>query len=74
MQGEWSEWANRRVMAVNGKFSNITSEDLLDVAEQFGIGTARQELERVREAVRQWPEYAATAGVTDEAVIKPLIT
>ena len=74
LQGEWSEWANRRVMAVNGKFSNITSEDLLDVAEQFGIGTARHELERVREAVRKWPEFAATAGVTDEAVIKPLIT
>jgi serine/threonine-protein kinase HipA len=60
-------------MAVNGKFSNITTHDMLEVAEQFGIGTARQELERVTDAVRRWPEFAAVAGVTDEAVIKPLI-
>jgi serine/threonine-protein kinase HipA len=73
LQGEWSEWANRRVMAVNGKFSNITAKDLLEVAEHFGVGTAKQELERVTDAVRRWPEFAASAGVTDEAVIKPLL-
>jgi serine/threonine-protein kinase HipA len=73
LQGEWNEWANRRVMAVNGKFSNITNHDLLAVAEQFGVGTAGVELERVITAVRQWPEFAAAAGVTDEAVINPLI-
>lgn len=60
-------------MAVNGKFSNITSKDLLEVAEQFGIGTARRELDRVIEAVRRWPAFAVAAGVTDETVIKPLI-
>jgi len=73
LQGEWNEWANSRVMAVNGKFSNITSKDLLEVAEQFGIGTARRELDRVMDAVRQWPAFAAAAGVTDENVIKALI-
>jgi hypothetical protein len=52
---------------------NITAKDLLEVAEHFGIGTARQELERVTDAVRRWPEFAASAGVTDEAVIKPLL-
>lgn len=60
-------------MAVNGKFSNITSKDLLEVAGQFGLGTARRELERVTEAVRRWPEFAGAAGVTDEAVMNPLI-
>jgi len=71
--GEWNEWANSRVMAVNGKFSNITTEDLLDVAEQFGIGTAKHELDRVTDAVRRWPEFAAAAGVTDAAVLNPLL-
>lgn len=71
--GEWNEWANSRVMAVNGKFSNITSSDLLEVAEQFGIGTARRELDRVMDAVRRWPEFALAAGVTDENVVKALI-
>jgi hypothetical protein len=52
---------------------NITAKDLLEVAEHFGIGTAKKELERVTDAVRRWPEFAASAEVTDEAVIKPLL-
>jgi serine/threonine-protein kinase HipA len=51
--GEWNEWTNSRVMSVNGIFSNITSLDLLEVAEQFGIGTASRELDRVVDAVRR---------------------
>ncbi|HAS84262.1 MAG TPA: type II toxin-antitoxin system HipA family toxin [Verrucomicrobia bacterium] len=71
--GEWNEWANPRVMAVSGKFSNITAKDLLEVAEQFGIGTARRELDRVMDAVRRWPTFADAASVTDENVIQALI-
>lgn len=74
LMGEWNEWVNSRVMAVNGKFSNITSRDLLEVAEQFGIGTAKQELERVTDAVRRWPAFAAAAGVTDKVVIAHLMS
>ena len=72
--GEWDEWANRRVMSVNGKYSTITTKDLLDVAEHFGIGTAKQELERVIDAVRRWTEFAAAAGITDEKVLQALGT
>ncbi len=50
-------------MAVNGKFSGITRNDLLTVADRFGIGTAPQVLKQVGEAVSAWPDFAAKAGV-----------
>lgn len=58
------EWTNQHLMAVNGKFSNITRVDLLAVADRFGIGTAPQVIKRVEKAVAAWPDFAATAGVT----------
>ena len=38
-------------MSVCGKFSGIGENDLLRVADRFGIGTAAAVLERVRESV-----------------------
>ena len=36
------EWTYQHLMSVNGKFSDITREDLMTVADRFGIGTAPQ--------------------------------
>ena len=36
----WSAHEGRHQLSVNGKFSQITSEDLLTLAEHFSIGTA----------------------------------
>ena len=57
------EWTRQHLMAVNGKFSGISRNDLLAVADRFGIGTAPQVLKQVGEAVSAWPDFAATAGV-----------
>lgn len=38
-------------LSVNGKRSDITDEDLLAVADRFGIGTARHVIEEVRTAL-----------------------
>jgi serine/threonine-protein kinase HipA len=48
-------------MAVNGKFSGISRNDLLAVADRFGIGTLPQVLKQVGEAVSAWPDFAAQA-------------
>lgn len=37
---------------MNGKNAGITDADLLAVADRFGIGTARDVLARVKDAVR----------------------
>ena len=57
------EWTHQHLLAVNGKFSGITRNDLLSVADRFGIGTAPQVLKQVGEAVSVWPDFSANAGV-----------
>jgi len=57
------EWTHQHLMAVNGKFSDISRNDLLAVADRFGIGTAPQVLKQVGEAVSAWPDFAAQSEV-----------
>jgi serine/threonine-protein kinase HipA len=51
-------------MSVNGKFSGILRDDLLRVADRFGIGTAAKVLTQVGEAVKAWPDFAQSANVS----------
>jgi len=57
------EWTWQHLMAVNGKFADISQSDLLAVADRFGVGTAPKVLQQVREAVTAWPDFASQAGV-----------
>ncbi|MCK9391409.1 MAG: type II toxin-antitoxin system HipA family toxin [Syntrophales bacterium] len=57
------EWTSQHLMAVNGKFSDISRSDLLAVADRFGIGTAPQVLKQVVDAVSSWPDFAVKAGL-----------
>ena len=38
----WSAYAGTHNLSVNGRFSGITGDDLLTVADRFGIGTAKK--------------------------------
>ena len=58
------EWTYQHLMSVNGKFAGITRDDLMAVADRFGVGTAPQVMRQVAEAVSSWPEFAAQAGVS----------
>jgi len=58
------EWTWQHLMAVNGKFADISRADLLAVADRFGIGTAPKVLTQVRDAVAVWPDFAGQAGVS----------
>ena len=48
---DFEAWANPHVLSVNGKTGLIKDDDLLAVAERFGIGTAKRALREVKEAV-----------------------
>lgn len=42
------DWTNMHALAINGKNSNITDEDLLVVADRFAIGNAAKILATVK--------------------------
>jgi serine/threonine-protein kinase HipA len=47
---QWNDWQNQHALSVNGKFSSISDEDMLMVAERYAIGTASTLLAQVRDA------------------------
>ena len=48
---DFEAWANPHVLSVNGKTGLIKDEDLLAVAERFGIGTAKRALREIKEVL-----------------------
>jgi serine/threonine-protein kinase HipA len=62
------EWTYQHLMAVNGKFSSITREDLLAVADRFAVPKPRRVLADVAAAVANWEVFAAEAGLSQELV------
>ena len=50
-------------MSVNGRFADITRQDLLAVADRFGIGTAASS-QQIGDVLMAWPDFAASANVS----------
>lgn len=61
-------WTSQHQMSINGKHDAFTVEDLRRVAEVASMkrGRAEEILARVTDAVRDWPELAAKAGIDDD--------
>jgi serine/threonine-protein kinase HipA len=55
------EWTYQHLMSVNGKFEDITREDLLVEADRFGVRRARDLLADVRGVLENWTSYANEA-------------
>jgi len=62
------EWTYQHLMAINGKFSDISRSDLLAVANRFSIGRAEEIIEQVDDAVARWSQYAREAGIPPEEI------
>ena len=62
------EWTYQHLMGVNGKFGNITRDDLLRVADRFAIGPAPRIIDKTVEAIADWPKFARQAGLNDIAI------
>lgn len=59
------EWTRQHLMSVNGKFSDISLADMQAVADRFGLGTSRNIMRQVRDAMAAWPDFARKAGVSE---------
>jgi serine/threonine-protein kinase HipA len=62
------EWTYQHLMSVNGKFAGISRDDLMAVADRFGVGTARAVLKQVAAAVSSWPDFSTQAKVREAEV------
>jgi serine/threonine-protein kinase HipA len=55
------DWTYQHLMSVNGKFDDITRDDLLAEADRFGVRRPRSLLADVRGALENWTSYANEA-------------
>jgi serine/threonine-protein kinase HipA len=58
------EWTYQHLMSVNGKFNDITRDDLLQDADRFGVRRPKDQLADVRAALENWPGFAKQAGLS----------
>ena len=61
-------YLGQHCMGVDGEYRLITADRMLRLADRFSVPYAKRELERVRESVERWPEFAAEAEVPPEQV------
>lgn len=69
-------WTATHQMSVNGKFDNITREDLLVFARQNNIKDSASIIDDICEAASNWPALAVGCGVphnTTEAIFSNLL-
>lgn len=60
------EWTSQHLMSVNGKYKGFTADDMIAVADRFGIGEVKTVIENVREAIKKWPSFAEKAEVDEK--------
>jgi serine/threonine-protein kinase HipA len=61
------EWTYQHLMSVNGKFKDITRDDLLIEADRFGVSDPKDILDAVRAALETWHQFAVQAELSDSA-------
>jgi serine/threonine-protein kinase HipA len=57
-------WTYQHLMSVNGSFRDISRDDLLAVADRQRVPRARAIISEVTDAVADWPQFAAKAGLS----------
>jgi serine/threonine-protein kinase HipA len=62
-----SHWTRQHLMAVNGRTTEITRADVLEVGDRFSVPRVSSTIDQVLDAVASWPNFAARAGVPEEA-------
>ena len=58
-----SQWVSQHSLSVNGKRSDITRQDLLDVAYQMNVKKAPKILDEINNIVSEWNSYAEKFSV-----------
>ncbi|MDR3477287.1 MAG: type II toxin-antitoxin system HipA family toxin [Gammaproteobacteria bacterium] len=62
------EWTNQHLMSVNGKYKDFTVDDMLVVADRYGIGEAMQVMNDIRRVINAWSSFAKKAGVNQNEI------
>lgn len=63
-----SSWVQTHQMTIQGKTTNFTRQDLLEVARQMNIKNADEHIDRVTDAVSQWPHLAAQYNIPQDII------
>lgn len=61
-------WTSKHQMSINGKWDNITEQDMLNVAKNVNIKQPKQIIEQVAYAVSLWPKLAKEFGIPKEII------
>lgn len=61
-----NRWTSQHQMALNGKRDGFTRADLRAVAREMNIRGADELIDDVLQQVARWPEFAATAGMSED--------
>lgn len=61
-------WTDTHQMSINGKFDDITRQDLLVCAAANNIKNAAEIIDKVCETTAKWPEMAKNCGVPQEMI------
>jgi serine/threonine-protein kinase HipA len=60
-----SHWTRQHLLSVNGKSTNITRSDILEVGDRFGVPGVTTIIDQVLSTVAQWPTFADEAAVPE---------
>jgi serine/threonine-protein kinase HipA len=63
-----SQWNSRHLMSINGKFEDITLNDIHAVGERADVPGYRKIVRQVEQAVASWPDFAAEAELSEDMV------
>ena len=63
-----SEWLSRHLMGVNGKFIDITRDDMVSLGRKFFVRNPDEILNRVIEISKKWDEFALEANLSDSEI------
>ncbi len=61
---------SQHLLSVNGKYKNFTVNDILQVAERFGVGEAGQLIESICHTIKLWPAFANETGLRKDEIAR----
>lgn len=62
------QWTSAHQMSINGKFSDITKDDLLECGAKNNVKNAARIIDEVCQAVSMWPEIARECEVPQKMI------
>ena len=62
------QWTSAHQMSINGKFSDITKDDLLECGAKNNVKNAARIIDEVCQAVSMWPKIARECEVPQNMI------